>query len=470
MDVKSKIDRRIVGGFGVLFFFMLCVASWALEWRGLSATINSETRYQVQWSDDPHRPYTSDENSDQDFYELLGVEADLPWQKLHFSFYGRYAKDLDGTLKGSIYQDILETSPERQRLDVYYAYLERQNLWRGLDVRLGRMYIYGADIVHMDGLSLSWDRLFKSRLDVQLFGGLIVQMYCNLSQDLVGGFNVNVHPLSDLDLSVKTVFYRETSYRFDLSWRPFEGVKLVGYWELINNHSRDFNVDLLVRLPKVGTYVGVNVYRRFWIARDTEDDFLYDYTFSIGDGLKTDIRRFYLSKEAAYWEITLSVTQPVPKVAGLVVYGKLNWRWLAHDKYEDFFNTDFAKYSVGFSWEEPIGLKGFYIDSGFSHWRENRDWSPIYESESHSYYLDLRQDLFNRLQLRAGFYYKDEDINSMIEREGSKVLYGAVKYFFDREAHHKWVEVRYEYNEADYFEQYGFSSLNLLMVNLGIKL
>ena len=456
--------------FGFIIGLFCGFSAWALEWQGISAQINSLIKYQYQWSDDPKAPFTSDEDSDQDFYQLLGIEADLPWQELHFSFYGRYAKDLDGSSEGSLYQDLVETSPERQRLDIYYAYFERKDWGPGLDVRLGRMYIYGADVVHLDGLSVSRAGLVKSWIDLEVFGGLIVQMYSNLSQDVVGGFNLDLKPRRDLFLSLKSVFYRETSYRLDWSWHLREGVKWAGYWELINDHSRNLNIDFLVRVPQTGTYLGVNLYRRFRVARDTEDDFLYDYTFSIGDGLKDDIRRLYLSQEAAYWEINFSVTQPVPHLKGLVLYGKATWRWLVHDESdEDFYNTDFTKYTLGFSWEEPWELKGFSVNAGFSHWREDRDLGVIYEAESFSYFLDLKQAFRDRAEVKAGFYYKNQDINSLIEREGSKVFYGAFKYFLDGTQRNRWVEVRYEYNEADYFKQFGFSSLNLISLNLGIK-
>ncbi|MGC9022169.1 MAG: hypothetical protein ACP5J5_03525, partial [Dissulfurimicrobium sp.] len=176
--------------------------------------IRSTTRYQLQWSDPPNGKLVSSNSSDQDISEILGVD----WNSskingLSFSFLGKYAKDLDGTPSGSIFQDYLDASGgQRQRFDAYYAFAEKKDVIPGVDLRLGRQYAYGAETVHFDGLWVRADRSLDERFSIEAFGGQIVQMYSNLTQDGVGGVNLGFYPSKELALYLNSVFYRENSY------------------------------------------------------------------------------------------------------------------------------------------------------------------------------------------------------------------------------------------------------------------
>ena len=457
-----------------LFFWMWlcgwlilgCSHLWAFKYKGIEVEGSSWTKYHFQWSDDPDSPFTSNDDSDQDFYEYLSLEGQIPSKDVSFSFYGRYAKDLDGTPSGSIYQDILEASgDDRERIDIYYAYLEKRDLLPKTDVRLGRMYVYGADIVHFDGLDITRRQLFFPWLNVEVFGGIIAQMYSNLSQDVVGGFNLFLKPCQDLRLEFDAVFYRENSFETKAYWRLTDWSKIRADLSFDNDEARYLSIDFLNTIPKTGTMVNINVYRRYRVSID--DDFLFDYTFSTGDGLKEDIRRFYLSQERGYLEFTISLSQPIPHQEGLVAYVKYTNRDLVHhSEDEDYFNTDFRKISAGLAIDNWL-IQGFHANLGLSYWKEDRD-TDLYETESQSYYADLTQEIRNILEVNLGIYYKTEDINGMIENEASTVLYAGLKYYLNKEKG-RWAEIRYEYNDDDYFEDFGVDSISGLILSFATK-
>ena len=435
----------------------------AFETRYGKVEVRSTTQYRVQWSDDPNE-LLADDDSDQDIYEIIGVDAELP-KDVKFSFLGKYAKDLDGTVEGSLFQDYLDvSSSDRQRFDAYYAYFEKEDLLPGYDLRLGRQYSYGAETVNFDGAWVRAKGVYKDWIDLEVFGGAIVQMYSDLNQDGVAGANLQMHPTRDLSVYLESVFYKESSYDAAVYWRPYEFLKTHSEISFINNHTRDFTIDVSTECPRFGTQVELNLYRRFEIDNSVQDDFIYDYTFSIAEGLKEDIKRFYLAQERAYYEFTLSVSQPVPHEEGMTVFARYTMRQLAHDYDEDLYNTDFQRWTLGLRLNEWRFLHNTELNVGFSKWYEDRE--HYYESDSTSVYADIAYFLGEKWTLGGGFYYKDEDVNSMIEGEASAHYYGSVKYALDKD---KWAELKYEYEDDDYYEEFGISSINALTATVHVR-
>jgi len=463
---REPVKCTVAMGIGALVLIGVLLAgvtSWAADMGWGKMDVRSTTQYRLQWSDDPN-DLVNDDQDDQDFFEILGVDGELN-SGVSFAFLGKYAKDLDGTASGSIFQDYLDvSSDDRQRFDAFYAFVEKRDLLPGVDVRLGRQYAYGAETVHFDGLWLRADRLLRNWFSMEVFGGSIVQLYSDLDQDGVGGVNLEFHPTRDLALYVDSVFYRENSFEGSVYWRPMEGVKANSRISFINDHTKEFSVDLIGTCPVTDTTVGINVYRRFKIAASTEDDFIYDYTFSVGDGLKQDIKRLYLGREIGYVEFTISVSQPIPHQEGLSVFARYTNRQLTHDSEEDLYNTDFQRWTLGFSLNDWWVLKGTHLSVGYSHWREDRDF--LYEAESKSVFADLSQEIGEKWELGGGFYYKDEDVNSLIEGEAAAHYYGAVKYKLSND---KWAELKYEYEDDDYYDEFGISSINALTATVHVR-
>lgn len=106
------------------------------------------------------------------------------------------------------------------------------------------------------------------------------------------------------------------------------------------------------------------------------------------------IRRLYLSRQKAYLQYTISVSQPIPTQKGLSAFVRYTHRDLTHDAQEDLYTTNFHSCTLGLSMDEWLGLKGFHMSSGFTTWWEKR--TKLYEAKSRSVFIDLHQKLFKR--------------------------------------------------------------------------
>jgi len=444
--------------------WLLAAAGWGFDWKAADVSVRSTSKYVVQWSDEPGSQMEADEDQDQDFYQMLGI--DLRWDEpgITIATLGRWDKDLDGTENGSFYQDYKDSRGDhRQDFEIFYAYLEKKDLAPGLDVRLGRQYAYGAEVVHFDGLYADYQRPDWSGFEAELFGGRIVQHYSDLGQDSVGGFNLGFHPVASLGLYLYGVFYEENSWEASTIWQPCDHFQGRGNLAFINSHTRYIDLNGETTIAKTGTIINLGFYRRYNI--NSEDDFLYDYTYTLDESLSDDLNRLYLQQEEGYYEYDLQVTQPLPGTPGLNVYGRYTIRRLAHDKHENLYNTDFDRYTLGFSIDEWLLWKGFHFDAGVSRWEEDRD--KFYEEESTSYYADWRQELGERFELGAGYYHKNEDVNSMIENEASTRYLASVGY---KVKDNCWLKLAYEYNEDDYYEdELGVDHINTLTLSLHLE-
>ena len=463
MKKKFIVHGELFWWLGVLIVAaILCpvTSALALDVPVGKLQVRSTTTYRLQWSNAPNSDLVADEASDQDIEELLGVDWSLEDKGLSFSYLGKYTKDIDGTASGSIFQDYQDVRDNT--VSSYYAYLEKDDLLPGIDVRLGRQYVYSAETVHFDGAWARADRLFKKWFSMEVFGGRVVQMYSNLSQDGIGGVNLEFHPMKELAIHLDSVFYLENSFEASVYWRPVDWIKTNARWSFIDKHSRDASIDVVTEVKATGTTIGLNLYRRFEIAQHTKDDFIYDYTYSAGD--YNNIRRLYLSRQRAYLQYTISVSQPIPTQKGLSAFVRYTHRDMAHDAQEDLYTTNFHSCTLGLSMDEWLGLKGFHMSSGFTTWWEKR--TKLYETKSRSVFVDLSQKLFKKWEIGAGCYYKTEDINSLIQSEAAEHYYGSVRYALDE---NKWAELKYEYEHDDYYRDVGAGDINALTARVYVR-
>jgi hypothetical protein len=267
-----------------LFFLYNPHAAYSKDYSWGYADIMSTTNYQYQWSDKPGKELENKDDNDQDIYEIINAEIGNKQKEWSFSFLGKYSKDLDGTTDGSIFQDYLDSSNnDRQRFDTYYAYFEKKNIVKNVDVRLGRQYAYGAESVHFNGAWVRVNSLLNDFLSVEAFGGTVVQMYSNLTRDGVGGINFELKPVKNLLVDLDSVFYKENSFKTNIYWMPADFMKIKGMWSLINKKSKDASFDIMATCPYTKTTIRLNIYKRFSLMES--DDFIYDYTYSVKEKL-----------------------------------------------------------------------------------------------------------------------------------------------------------------------------------------
>lgn len=444
----------------VLLFLLLSVStSWALDFESFDAGFRSTTQYRYTWADDPASGTAADDDNDQDFSQHLGVDISSPESGLKLSAMGRYLKDLDGTPAGSILRDYTDTFSHRQDFSTYYLYLEKQDLLtRGLDLRAGRQYAYGAETVHFDGLLFSLERPEYSGLQLELFGGRLVQHYTDLTRDEVGGYNLAFHPTPHLALTLDGVFSDNNSTEGGFFWQPLPLVQTNGRLAFIDSDPRFFDLTSQILLPRTRTIVNLGVYHRYKV--DLRSDYLFDYTYTLENALSTHLTSLYLLQEKAYTDFDIRISQPIPQSQGMTLFARYTKRLMSSSN-EDLYNTDFDRFSAGLTLEDWMCLQGFSLTAGYSYWKEDR--SLFYEGRSSSFYADGRQR-FNKFELGLGFYHKTDDVNSRIEDEASTRYQALLKYHHSKNG---WVEVLYQYDQDDFFEdEFGVDSISAMTLTL----
>ncbi len=425
--------------------------------------IRTRTKYRVQWSNPPDRQMVPNDSSDQDFEEQVGLDWNWQEKGVSLNFLGRYRKDLDGTPEGSVFQDYIDAcGDERQEVNVYYGYLDFQEMIPNYDIRIGRQYVYGVESVQLDGLWLRGDRVLGlDWFSFEAYGGMPSQPYANLRKDGIGGFNLEFYPIRNLILHADTSFYKENSWEVYGDWRPYPNLKMDAHGAFINNHARYAYFDAVGDIEKTGTTIGIKVYRNF--ENEYPSDFIFDWQSPEKD-LGKDIKDLYLAREQAYYQVTLSLSQQIPKQEGLAFFTRFSFRKLASISDEDLYNTDFTSWTGGITIDHWLHLEGFHCSIGVTRWWESRD--KFYEADSISFFADLSQHLFNNWEISGGYYYKSEDVNSMIENEAANNYYAAVRYFMNE---NRWAELKYEYERDDYYKEFGISDLNGLTCTVSIR-
>ncbi len=462
---KSRWQPGIVVWLVVSICLVEVTMGWAMELGNMDLSLRSTTKYRVQWSDHPTYGLAIDDNHDQDLNQLLA--ADFNWAKsgIMVSVMGRYLKDLDGTSAGSIFQDYTDSrGGNRQDFEIYYSYIEKKDfLSPGLNVSLGRQYAYSAETVHYDGLQLHYELPDWYGFEAEVFGGRLVQHYSNIAQDSVGGYNLSIHPLSNMEFYLDGVFSEEISTEGSVFWQATENIQTRSRLAFINDHTRFFDISAQTTCPITGTVFNASVYRRYKIAANS--DFLFDYIYSLDEALSNKLTSLYLLREQGYMEYDFRISQPLPGSPGLTTYVRYTRRDLAHDNDENLYNTNFDRYTIGLTVDEWLHLKGFHLDTGYSYWQEDRD--DFYEGESTSYFADCRQELLEKLELGAGFYHKTEDVNSLIENEASTRYQASLKYRFKD---HAWMKLLYQHYKDDFYEdELGVDHINSLTMTLHLE-
>ncbi len=454
---------QLVAGL-ILVCCLMATSGWALELGGADLSLHSTTEYRLQWSDQPADFMVNDDNDDQDFFETLNIDANWEDLGLTFTTMLSYAKDLDGTREGSIFQDYTDSRGDhRQDFECYYAYLEKSGLFSdSLTLRAGRQYAYGAENIHFDGLWARYDVPEWLGLEAEGFGGLVVQHYSDLGPSGIGGFNLRIHPLDNLAIDLNAVFFEETSWDTVIYWQASDYFKFRTDVAFINDHTRFIDSSLTTTIPATGTVIDFSVYRRYAISSDA--DYLFDFSYTLDEALSSQMNRLYLMKEKGYIEFDCHLSQPIQIIDGLTIFGRYTNRSLSEGDKENLYNCDFQRVTAGFDLFEGITWEGFRLSAGFSRWWEDRD--KFYEGESTSYYVDLHQELFERLDLEAGYYHKNEDVNSLIENEAATSYRTAVGY---KICDHSKINVAYEYTQDDFYEdELGVDHINSLTVSLDL--
>ncbi len=463
MEKDRDLTSCLRQGLGFAFFVVLLVVFSVSAFAGIDTPygkldIRTRTKYRVQWSNPPNTKMVPNDSSDQDFEEQIGVDWDWAEKGISSHLLGRYLKDLDGTPEGSIFQDYTDVgNPHRQMVQLYYGYLEFNDVIPNYDVRLGRQYIFGAqnNNIQLDGLWVRGDRAFNlDWLSFEAYGGAPAQPYSNLKKNGIGGLNLEFYPMKNLVLHADSTFYEDNSWEVYGDWRPYPNLTTDAHLAFINYHPRYAYLNVVDDIKYTGTTLGFKFYRNFEVHQNS--DFILDWQSPQRD-LGKDIKRLYLTREQPYYQFDMSLSQQVPTQKGLAFFSRIGVRRLMDKDDEDLYSTDFFSVTGGISIDEWLNLKGFHCSLGVTRWKEQR--RTYYEAKSVSFFADMRQEIFKRWTVAGGYYYKTEDVNSFIENEAAHNYYASVRYHMSE---NRWAELKYEYERDDYYKEFGISDLNSL--------
>ncbi len=442
---------------------LLAGSAFAWEAGGAEISLHSTTRYRYQWSDKPADSMLNQDDSDQDLFETLNADVRWAEQGLTFSSMATYSKDIDGTREGSIYQDYIDSRDNRQKFECYFAYLEKSGLLDdNLTLRVGRQYAYGAETVQFDGLWSHLDIPQWWNMEIEGFCGRAVTHYSYIDTRGIGGASLRIHPFTGFTAELNTAIFEETSWDGAIYWRPSENWNLRSRVAFINGHTRNIDTTLSTTIPATETTIDLSFFRRYAIS--SEADFLFDFTYTLDEAQSDKAYNFYLMQEQGYLEFDLRLSQPIKWIRGLTIFGRYTNHSLSEGDKEDLYSCDFQRVSCGFDLDEGITWEGFHLSAGYSYWWEDRD--IFYEENSASWYIDIAQKFLKRFKATAGYYHKNEDVNSLTENEATTSWHGSLSYQL---CSHSSLELEYEYDESDYYEnELGVDHINALTVSLDI--
>lgn len=216
-------------------------------WPATSAfavSVSGRSSTEIEWFD------SADEKTVLPFYQYLRLNVrDIDDNGLDFRGYGRLADDL--------------ANEEDVDSQLYYAYLEKNNLFKDVGLKLGRQFITttaGASM--MDGLQVKYDGL--KNFGVKLFAGGDVSYYSGYEGgDIIGGLAFTAEFFDDLNLELS---YLQKWDDGDLSHELFGFAADYTYRELINLFA-DVQYDYLSDSISYFSS-GFNYYRSdFWKLR-----------------------------------------------------------------------------------------------------------------------------------------------------------------------------------------------------------
>ena len=195
--------------------------------------------------------------------------------KLNTNFSFRYRQDLTHVERGSPSLSILNSFDENRRLELLSGTVEIQDLassgaFAGSSLRIGRQYVYGAELASLDGASLT---LPHGRFSVTLFGGRRFTYYSDPVQRAMGGGNLLIRLPGESSLEYQALFYVKGSHTVAFRKRIAPDWLLRTYYKMIGGSPIDYSAQVMY-LPGHGrSMVRVSFFQKL-----SDDDFFYDYT------------------------------------------------------------------------------------------------------------------------------------------------------------------------------------------------
>lgn len=254
--------------------------------------------------------------------------------RINTDFSVRYAQDLTRLNQGSPALSILETFPGNRRIELTEAVVSI-GISTGTNLRLGRQYVWGAELAAFDGASFGINRESYS---LTLFGGRRFTYYGDPQQRALGGASLLLRLSPNTSLDYDTLFYIRGSHslrfrrRLGPGWLVSSGLRFVG------SAPVDFNAQALYQSP-------VSALRLSFAQKLTDKDYIYDYTSAARDrDPYNTLTRLYLGPLSPYSQFVVDARRTMFPRLG--VGGGIWIRRLNDSRDQGPFETSFEDYRL----------------------------------------------------------------------------------------------------------------------------
>ena len=338
--------------------------------------------------------------------------------RVNSSFSFAYAQDLTTVTNASPQLSIINTFASNRRLELTSGYIDingrpADGVFAGTSLRVGRQYVYGAELADMDGASFTMDR---SRYSWTLYAGKRFTYFSDPGQRAMGGGNFVFRLGENSSLEYDTFYYiRGTNlfrYRrvFGSTWLFSAGFRMVG------SSPTDFTADAFWS-PRDGK----TSLRLSFAQKITNKDFFYDYTFSARDfDPHNPLLRLNLGALPRHTQFVLDASRAIN--SKLRVGGSVWARQLNNKRDTGPFDTSFQDYRAHaqiIPWNKAVLFFEYHLRN--SHDRTSSfaptqfdDLSTTGETRVQDFSLEIgRSFLDGRLSLRAGGFYRQLDFRDL---------------------------------------------------------
>lgn len=191
----------------------------------------------------------------------------------HFTL--RQEQDLTSVTPGAPAQDILETFPGNRTYQVLDASVDihgkpSDGYWSGLDLQIGRINIYGAELASLDGGAISLNR---PRFKVTLYAGRRFTYFSEPGPRAMGGANVEYRLNRDTSLEYEGLWYIKGSHNFGIQKRFGNAWMWNAYLRVVGSYPTNVNTQVLY-----APISGKTSLRIAFAEQVSSKDYSFDYT------------------------------------------------------------------------------------------------------------------------------------------------------------------------------------------------